>query len=196
MGKRGKTKAQKRTREIAIQRSQEEFATVPHTFIFSRGQVGLNVHQLITDLRRIMEPYTARNLKVQKKNLLKDFVSVAGPLGVTHFLVFTKTSTSVNFKVARLPRGPTLTFKVHRYSLVKDVVSSLKRHRMHEQQFLNHALLVLSNFGGDGMHIKLMATIFQSMFPSINVYKVSLNTVKRCVLINYNSSTQRVDIRH
>ncbi|GCC21765.1 hypothetical protein chiPu_0020240 [Chiloscyllium punctatum] len=111
------TKAQKRTREIAIQRSQEEFATVPHTFIFSRGQVGLNVHQLITDLRRIMEPYTARNLKVQKKNLLKDFVSVAGPLGVTHFLVFTKTSTSVNFKVARLPRGPTLTFKVHRVSV-------------------------------------------------------------------------------
>eukprot|EP00061_Rhincodon_typus_P016666 g44998.t1 len=99
-------------------------------------------------------------------------------------------------KIARLPRGPTLTFKVHQYSLVKDVVSSLKRHRMHEQQFYHHALLVLSNFGGDGMHIKLMATVFQNMFPSINVYKVGLNTVKRCVLINYNSSTQMVDIRH
>ncbi|XP_059495991.1 suppressor of SWI4 1 homolog [Stegostoma tigrinum] len=196
MGRSGRSKTQKKIRAAAIQRSQEEFATVPHTFIFHRGQVGQNVHKLITDLRRLMEPYTARALKVRKRNLLKDFVAVAGPLGVTHFLIFTKSSTSVNFKIARLPRGPTLTFKVHQYSLVKDVVSSLKRHRMHEQQFYHHALLVLSNFGGDGMHIKLMATVFQNMFPSINVYKVGLNAVKRCVLINYNSSTQRVDIRH
>lgn len=58
------------------------------------------------------------------------------------------------------------------YSLIKDVVSSLKRHRMHEQQFTHHALLVLNNFGSEGMHVKLMATMFQNMFPSINVHKV------------------------
>lgn len=44
---------------------------------------------------------------------------------------------------------------------------------MHEQQFTHHPLLVLNNFGCDGMHIKLMATMFQNMFPSINVHKVS-----------------------
>lgn len=59
------------------------------------------------------------------------------------------------------------------YTLVKDVVSSLKKHRMHEQQFTHHPLLILNNFGSDGMHIKLMATMFQNMFPSINVHKVS-----------------------
>ncbi|XP_038640509.1 suppressor of SWI4 1 homolog, partial [Scyliorhinus canicula] len=134
--------------------------------------------------------------QVRKKNLLKDFVAVAGPLGVTHFIIFTKSLTSVNFKMARLARGPTLTFKVHQYCLVKDIVSSLKRHRMHEQQFNHHPLLVLNNFGGDGMHIKLMVTMFQNMFPSINVYKVGLNAIKRCVLINYNRDTHMVDIRH
>lgn len=58
------------------------------------------------------------------------------------------------------------------YALVKDVVSSLKKHRMHEQQFTHHPLLILNNFGVDGMQVKLMATMFQNMFPSINVHKV------------------------
>lgn len=58
------------------------------------------------------------------------------------------------------------------YSLIKDVVSSLKKHRMHDQQFTHHPLLVLNNFGSDGMQVKLMATMFQHMFPSINVHKV------------------------
>lgn len=43
---------------------------------------------------------------------------------------------------------------------------------MHGQQFSHHPLLILNNFGSDGMHIKLMATMFQNMFPSINVHKV------------------------
>ncbi|MGH0170692.1 UNVERIFIED_CONTAM: hypothetical protein FKN15_059690 [Acipenser sinensis] len=143
-----------------------------------------------------MEPYTAESLKVRKKNVLKDFAAVAGPLGVTHFLIFTKTENSVNLRLARLPRGPTLHFKVAQYSLIKDVVSSLKRHRMHDQQFTHHPLLVLNNFGVPGMHVKLMATMFQNMFPSINVHKVSLNAIKRCVMINYNPETQLIDFRH
>nr|XP_032655094.1 P2Y purinoceptor 11-like [Chelonoidis abingdonii] len=143
-----------------------------------------------------MEPFTASTLQVRKKNSLKDFVAVAGPLGVTHFLVFTKSPTNVNFKLVRLPGGPTLTFKVTQYSLIKDVVSSLKRHRMHEQQFTHHPLLVLNNFGLQQMHIKLMATMFQNMFPSINVHKVNLNAIKRCLLISYNAHSQLLDFRH
>uniref|UniRef100_A0A8C3KIU9 Brix domain-containing protein n=1 Tax=Calidris pygmaea TaxID=425635 RepID=A0A8C3KIU9_9CHAR len=147
-------------------------------------------------MRKVMEPYTARALKVRKNNSLKDFVAVAGPLGVTHFLVFSKSSSSINFKLFRLPGGPTLTFKVMQYSLIKDVVSSLKRHRMHEQQFTHHPLLVLSNFGLQQIQVKLMASMFQNMFPSINVHRVNLNSIKRCVLISYNTETQLLDFRH
>lgn len=195
MGK-SKTKNQKKSRANAIHLAQEDFGTVPHSFVFHRGQIGKNVSQLIVDMRRVMEPYTAESLKVRKKNVLKDFAAVAGPLGVTHFLIFTKTENSVNLRLARLPRGPTLHFKVSQYSLIKDVVSSLKRHRMHDQQFTHHPLLVLNNFGVPGMHVKLMATMFQNMFPSINVHKVSLNAIKRCVMINYNPETQLIDFRH
>lgn len=60
------------------------------------------------------------------------------------------------------------------YTLVRDVVSSLRRHRMHEQQFTHPPLLVLNSFGPHGMHVKLMASMFQNLFPSINVHKVGL----------------------
>ncbi|XP_057717195.1 suppressor of SWI4 1 homolog [Corythoichthys intestinalis] len=195
MGK-SKTKNQKKSRAEANHVAEETYRTVPHSFVFHRGQVGKNVAQLITDVRRVMEPYTAERLKVRKKNVLKDFVAVAGPMGVTHFMIFSKTPSSVNMRVARLPKGPMLYFKVLKYTLVKDVVSSLKKHRMHAQQFTHHPLLILNNFGSDGMHIKLVATMFQNMFPSINVHKVSLNTIKRCVLLNYNPETQEIEFRH
>ncbi|XP_029015641.1 suppressor of SWI4 1 homolog [Betta splendens] len=195
MGK-SKTKNQKKSRAQANHVAEENYGAVPHSFVFHRGEVGRNVGQLITDMRRVMEPFTAESLKVTKKNVLKDFVAVAGPLGVTHFIIFGKTSTSVNMRVARLPKGPTLHFRVLKYCLIKDVVSSLKKHRMHEQQFTHHPLLILNNFGSDGMHIKLMATMFQNMFPSINVHKVKLNTIKRCVLLNYNPASQEIEFRH
>uniref|UniRef100_A0A8B9VFI9 Brix domain-containing protein n=2 Tax=Anatinae TaxID=2068716 RepID=A0A8B9VFI9_9AVES len=190
------TKNQKKERAAAVQQAQQDFGTVPHSFVFHRGRVGKNVRQLILDVRKVMEPYTARALKVRKKNSMKDFVAVAGPLGVTHFLVFSKSTSSINFKLFRLPGGPTLTFKVMQYSLIKDVVSSLKRHRMHEQQFTQHPLLVLSNFGLQQIHVKLMASMFQNMFPSINVHKVNLNNIKRCLLISYDAETQLLDFRH
>ncbi|KAK2833287.1 hypothetical protein Q5P01_017176 [Channa striata] len=195
MGK-SKTKNQKKSRALAHHVADETYQTVPHSFVFHRGQIGKNVGQLILDMRRVMEPYTAESLKVRKNNVLKDFVTIAGPLGVTHFMIFSKTPSSVNMRLARLPKGPTLHFKVLKYSLIKDVVSSLKKHRMHEQQFTHHPLLILNNFGSDGMHVKLMATMFQNMFPSINVHKVNLNNIKRCVLLNYNPVSQEIEFRH
>ncbi|KAM8824448.1 suppressor of SWI4 1 homolog [Synchiropus picturatus] len=195
MGK-SKTKNQKKARVAANHVAEETYGSVPHSFVFHRGQIGKNVAQLILDVRRIMQPYTAESLKARKKNAMKDFVAIAGPLGVTHFMIFSKTPTTINMRLARLPKGPTLHFRVLKYTLVKDVVSSLKKHRMHDQQFAHHPLLVLNNFGSDGMQVKLMATMFQNMFPSINVHKVSLNTIKRCVLLNYDPATEEIELRH
>jgi len=195
MGK-SKTKTQKKARAAANHLAAETYTSVPHSFVFHRGQIGKNVAQLIADVRRVMEPYTAESLKVRKKNVLKDFVAIAGPLGVTHFMIFSKTPSTVNMRLARLPKGPMLHFRVLKYTLMKDVVSSLKKHRMHEQQFTHHPLLILNNFGSDGMQVKLMATMFQNMFPSINVHKVSLNSIKRCVLLDYKPGSQEIQFRH
>lgn len=58
------SKNQKKERAAAVQHAQQEFGTVPHSFVFHRGRVGKNVRQLIADMRKVMEPYTARALKV------------------------------------------------------------------------------------------------------------------------------------
>jgi ribosome biogenesis protein SSF1/2 len=64
-----------------------------------------------------MEPFTASNLKVGAKNVVKDFVNVAGLLKVSHLCMFTKTALGPYLKISRFPRGPTLTFKIQEYSL-------------------------------------------------------------------------------
>lgn len=196
MGQSGRSRHQKRARAQARLRNLEAYAAQPHSFVFARGRAGRSVRQLSLDVRRAMEPLTASRLQVRKKNSLKDCVAVAGPLGVTHFLILSKTETAVYLKLMRLPGGPTLTFQVNKYTLVRDVVSSLRRHRMHEQQFTHPPLLVLNSFGPHGMHVKLMASMFQNLFPSINVHKVNLNTIKRCLLISYNADSQELDFRH
>ncbi|XP_072176977.1 suppressor of SWI4 1 homolog [Diadema setosum] len=191
--KKSKAKKAAQKRRVLV---ENEYGKAPHTFVFNRGTVGKNVLQLVLDMRHVLEPYTASSLRARKKNTLKDFVGVAGPLGVSHFISFTKTEAAIHMRVMRLPRGPTLTFKVAQYSLAKDVVSSLKKPSMYASQFLHHPLLVLNNFNGDAVHFKLMTTMFQNMFPSINVNKVHLNDIRRCVLLNYNAETKMIEFRH
>jgi ribosome biogenesis protein SSF1/2 len=70
----------------------------------------------------MMYPYTALKLKEQKKNTLKDFISVAGSFGVTHMMVFSQTDKSCYLRMMKNPKGPTITFKIDGYSLAKDVI--------------------------------------------------------------------------
>uniref|UniRef100_G3MNQ9 Brix domain-containing protein n=1 Tax=Amblyomma maculatum TaxID=34609 RepID=G3MNQ9_AMBMU len=194
--KKRKGRAVKAAKKGAASVEPEEISKAPHTFVISRGTLGKNASELMLNFRKVMEPYTASRLKVRRKNVVKDFVSVAGLLHVTHLVVFTKTQKAIYMRLARLPRGPTLTFRVENYALARDIISSLKKPVTYTHQFSSHPLLVLNNFSGEGMHFKLMASMFQNMFPSINIHKVKLNTVRRCLLLNYNSSDQSIDFRH
>ncbi|ELK16049.1 Suppressor of SWI4 1 like protein [Pteropus alecto] len=46
------------------------------------------------------------------------------------------------------------------------------------------------------MHMKLMASTFQNLFHRIGVHKVNLNTIKRCLLVNYNAYSQELESSH
>jgi hypothetical protein len=51
---------------------------------------------------------------------LRDYLVIAPALHVSHMLIFTLTeAANVHLRVARLPAGPTVTFRVERYSLMK-----------------------------------------------------------------------------
>ena len=66
-----------------------------------RGLPGEHIVELTKDFRKVMEPFTASELKERKKNTIKDFVSVAGLLHVTHLVMFTRTELGMYLKLAR-----------------------------------------------------------------------------------------------
>eukprot|EP00951_Prasinocladus_malaysianus_P024139 scaffold207611_cov48-Prasinocladus_malaysianus.AAC.1 len=100
--------------------------------------------------------------------------------------------------------GPTLTMRIHKYSLMRDVLGAQQRPHcpkamfetppLIRQQFSalaarwrrlrcmpfyggfeSHLRVVMNNFGNQE-ELRLASTMFQNLFPSINVTKVKLKT--------------------
>ena len=46
-----------------------------------------------------------------KGTTVRDLAAVAGPLGVTHLCLFTRSAIATYMKLAKFPRGPTITFR-------------------------------------------------------------------------------------
>ncbi|XKL63238.1 hypothetical protein PGB90_005602 [Kerria lacca] len=193
-----KTRHRKRPKKSVKLKYEEpdELKRAPHSFVIHRGTVGKYILELETDFRKVMDPFTASNLQVLKKNTLKDFVSISSTLKVSHLIIFTHSDICPYLRIARLPQGPTLMFRIHNYSLARDVLSSLKKPMTNKKLFINAPLVILNNFIGNGSHIKLMASVFQNMFPTINITKVKLSDIRRCVMLNYDPETKFIDFRH
>lgn len=186
-------------RQIAKKQPSVDHITgdkIPKSFVFSRGKLPGPLRQLQMDLRKLMLPFTALKLKEKRRNNLKDFLNVSGPMGVTHFLILSKTDSAPYLRVARTPQGPTLTFKIIEYSLAADIAQSQLRPRSPQDLFKNPPLIVLSGFGTGEQHLKLTTIMFQNIFPAIDVNTVNLSSCQRIVLLNYNKETKLIDFRH
>ena len=170
--------------------------SAPKSFIIRTGKVPRSVSALVQDTRKVMEPNTATRLRERNSNKLKDFISMAGPIGVTHLLIFGQTDAGTNLRILRAPRGPTLTFRVNKYALAKDVQASSRRPTPPGSEFVTPPLLVLNNFGGEEKQIKLLVATFQNLFPPIQVQSMKLSQARRIVLLNYNAATATIDWRH
>lgn len=192
-----RTRRKKQRTHVEVVQGQPGTKTseTPRSFVMKRGKLGELVKELSEDVRHVMEPHTARNLKETKANKLKDFVQVSGPLGISHFMIFSATERSKYLKICRAPRGPTLTFRVHKYTLAREVAAAQRNPRAPPNAFLSPPLVVLNNFG-DAPHQKLATITFQNLFPPINVRKVKLSTCQRAVLIDYDKHTGRFQFRH
>ncbi|ROT41185.1 Brix-domain-containing protein [Sodiomyces alkalinus F11] len=158
------------------------------------GEVGTSVSQLAADVRKVMEPGTASRLKERRSNRLKDYVVMAGPLGVTHMMLFSRSSSgNTNMRIAVTPRGPTMHFRVEKYSLCKDVQHAQRRPKGLGNDAVTPPLLVMNNFSAPGSDAKspvpkhlesLATTVFQSIFPPINPQTTSLKSIRRVLLLN------------
>ncbi|DBA03702.1 TPA: hypothetical protein N0F65_004119 [Lagenidium giganteum] len=185
----------KKTRTHVVEHPGTDKDTTPKSFVFKMGKAPAIISSLVQDMRRVMAPYTADKLREKRKNTLKDFVHVAAPLGVTHFIFFTSTENNTNLKLARIPRGPTLSFKVVNYSLMRHLHSVHKRPVDMSLALKSTPLVVLNNFTSPEDHIKLMNVTFQNMFPAIDVQTVQLSECRRVVLFNYEKETDTVEFR-
>lgn len=130
--------------------------------------------------------------QVKKRNSVKDFISVSGPLHVSHLLIVTNTQVGPSLRIMRTPKGPTLTFRIHSYSLSQDILSSAKKQVNADKMYKHPPLIVLNNFTSEENHMKLMATMFQNMFPTINVTKVTHMYVYHCEKRESNGATGEI----
>lgn len=170
---------------------------VPKSLIFKRGRVGQTVKDLVDDMRQVMSPNTAPNLRVQEKNTLKDFVNVSSQLGVTQFFIFSATDIGTYMRLVRIPHGPTLTFRISSYSLMSDIHKLQARPKSVSNDDRNHApILILNNFSSEENHIKIMASAFQNAFPALNVHVMKLKDARRVVLLHYDKEEQTIEFRH
>ncbi|KAH6918756.1 rRNA binding protein [Coprinopsis sp. MPI-PUGE-AT-0042] len=182
------------------QQRDEAKSNVPKSFIIKHGHVGSSISQLVRDMRKVMEPNTASRLKERNRNKLKDYITMGPALQVTHLLAFRLTPLAPSLRIVRLSDGPTLSFRVERYSLMKDVLNTARRAKSIGMEYLTPPLLVLASFPQPGPntppHLPLVMKAFQSLFPPLSPHTISLSSARRIVLVAYNEDRGTIDFRH
>ncbi|EAK89507.1 S.cerevisiae Ssf2p/drosophila peter pan like protein that has an IMP4 domain at its N-terminus and is involved in rRNA processing [Cryptosporidium parvum Iowa II] len=196
-GRRKKTKTHKK--ELV----EEELKSIPKCFVLRKGKVVKQLKGLVMDLRYLMSPWSAIKLQENKHNKIKDFVSIAGPLGISHILAVSQTASGAYIRLIVLPSGPTATFKIEDFSLMHDIRSSQKRPRSCSSDYLTSPLLVLngiknlpSNDSTNPIPLNLLQTMINGMFPAIDLTKIRIRSCKRVVLIEYCKDSELFELRH
>ena len=235
MGKKGSKKKLKVLQKKQIDDTEAALDGIPQSMVFRRGKVGQHLGELVDDLRQVMSPFTAKQLKESKKNSIKDFVAVASPLGVTHFMILSQTAAGSNLRLVRLPHGPTFTFRLSSYSNIRDIVQLQKSPHSPGSEYAHPPLLVMNNFSAAALAaaqqataeddaadpaaaaerqaavdadptativppsaatLKLTSTMFQNMFPPIDIAKLHVKDCRRVVILQYEPKSHQVFLRH
>jgi len=203
-GKRKKTKTH-------VNEEEELPADIPRSLILKRGRVGNYIKKLVKELRTVMYPYTAINLKESKANTIKDYLSIVDVYGLSHFICLTNTDKASYLKLAKMPKGPTITFRLNDYCLSDDVFSSKQTEKKKTEskplvKSFNHIPLVIMNgFNSNKIEaeyvepLNVCSMLLQSFFPPLNLTEIQLKSCKRIVLFNLAFDAQNVpfiEFRH
>jgi len=129
---------------------------------------------------------------------LKDFVSIAAPLGLTHILLLSSTEARISLKIGKLPQGPTLTFNILKYTLNSDLRKKQKSSAPITGVACNSSpCVVLHHFQvEDKKHLDLAKVTLQALFPTINIRTAKASAINRVVLFQYNKDTDTIEFRH
>jgi ribosome biogenesis protein SSF1/2 len=133
--------AKRRKTRTHVPVAEDAIAVSPRSFVVKSGDVGKTVGHLVRDMRRVMAPNTALKLRERSSNKLKDYISLSGPLHVSHLMLFSR-SRGLNLRIAKLPRGPTLGFRINEYCLSGDIAAALKNPKTQSGALFQSAPLV------------------------------------------------------
>mmetsp|Transcript_28230 Transcript_28230/g.45409 ORF Transcript_28230/g.45409 Transcript_28230/m.45409 type:complete len:391 (-) Transcript_28230:4-1176(-) len=174
--------------------------SVPSSIVVRHGRTTKQIRQLVDDLRRVMMPHTALHLKERRGASMKDYVGAAGQLAVSHILAVSQASKAPVLRVARMPYGPTLSFRIEGYALTSQIRSVQKNVFDATGALLTPPLVVLNNFedsrAAEKRHLKIASLTFQAMFPAINVRTVKLVNCQRVLLLHLNVEEETIEFRH
>jgi len=190
----GGRRKKKRTHVVINETDKTKVA--PRSFIIARGTTSKPLRQLIQDFRKVMKPNTAVGLRERHSNKIKDFLHVAGPLKVSHLIAFSQSKIYSHMRVMKLPRGPTVTFRIQEYTLAYNILSMYRRRLNPEHHEKYQPILVLNNWPKDMKHTKLSSLLLKNMFPAIDPSTIKLKVCRRVVLMNYGPEEGKVEFRH
>jgi ribosome biogenesis protein SSF1/2 len=197
MPRRGRHRKKTRTHVVATDERitsalhSNDDLKVPRSLVIRRGKVESEITELVMDIRNLLRPYTALNFKEdatnRKMTLAKYASELTGPLGITHIVGLSQNASKISLRIGRTPAGPTLTFRVKRFTLGRQVrVTQRRPYDATSKSYDSPPIVVTNNFGdvSAAPHVKLMRITFQNMFPAINVSTVKLGDCRRVVLFN------------
>jgi len=195
---------------LANETDKDIIESVPRSLVFHRSSVpvGKYLKRLEEDLKSVMLPYTALKTEVSSKASFKDIVQYATKVWISHFLILSLTEVSPMLKIAKLPLGPTLTFRIKEYTTrdqLNDFRASLKRSfglnytHYTEPMKANPPLIIMNKFSAaytvDKPYLKVVQSTLQHMFPPLDLDTFQLHN-RRVVLFEYDPENDTIEWRH
>ncbi|KAF2350317.1 Brix domain [Trinorchestia longiramus] len=171
----------------------------PRLLVIKRGSVGTGVQRLLDDLQTTLAPSVVRSIRVLRSSRVRDLIKASGPLHISHSIIFTRTSEGAYMKLCTMPSGPTITFSISEYSLMKDVRASQKRPTaLPPVPRLTPPCLMMNNLQPNAgpKHLQLVASSMLQIFPKILPDQSSCSNMKRCCMLYYDPATDLLDFRH
>lgn len=145
----------------------------PFSFVLNRGLNCKNTLNLTKDVRRMLDPYTSAKLgELYKNGTIEDIVNASKAYDSSRLFIFDKCESEVALKIAKLPSGPTLSFKVEDFTSAFVMAASHNvSNDAYKGVFCTTALVILNNcteYNKDkdnDKHMRLVVSTFKNMFP-------------------------------
>lgn len=187
-GKRKKTKTH-------VPMSELEIDAVPKSVVLKRSSLSIDMKLLESEIRAMMGPYTALNLKESTKVTLKDINNTATNFGAKNLVFLSEKENRNYLRFALSPKGPTFTFQIKSFSLEKDLVKTDKV-KSAGLVGLGAPFCVVSNLENFGNRkvSELLGNMLGGLFPKKSL--LSRKNIKRVVMFHYNEEEEQLEVRN